>query len=588
VSEFAARFRIQLDGGQEFIAWTEKANAGVKQLERNHTSAMSMMSRSLKATAEDTMRLGLALGKTALSVGNLNLGLAAQAKGILEFRNNVTQLATTANVAESSIGGLRDQIQNVAIATGQMREHVSDALGAFVEKTGNIDAARKNLELYAKTARATNADLAEVALVGAELSQKMGIHDQRSALGILAAQSDKGAIEFRHLAVQGPRLFSEAAGAGFKGEEGVRKIGGLAQVFAEGVGGPTAAARVATSVENLFSDVSRPKGQALLRGLGIEVGDRDAIEIAKDVVRLFHGKDRDISESGVFRVQALRGVKQLSRDYREHHGEFEDLAKFTNAGGGDTIIDTKFARNMKTGQAGLDVAKERIKRAYDKGIGDATEWVARNGSGAIAGGVEWATEHPGMAGGALLAGVFGRNLLKAHRSGGAGNLISGALGMGGAQRVFVVNWPGTLAGPGGSGGPGGAAGKFGKVANVLGALGTGLAAGAALGSYLEETHGDKIDAVLGDPFGVNRDKRQLAGMDAELHRLKSIRDQKRAARLVDAGLLMPTLMAERAGAQAITQEFKPTVNIAINGDQVDVNTDGTRKPEVKLKRGASR
>jgi hypothetical protein len=586
VSEFAARFRIQLDGGQDFLSWVDKANTGVKQFERNHTSAMSTMSRSLKSTADDMARLGLAVGKTALSVGNLNLGLAAQAKGILEFRNNVTQLATTAGVAEDSIGGLRSQIQSVAIATGQMREHVSDALGAFVEKTGNIEMARKNLELYAKTARATGADLAEVSLVGSELFSKMHIKDQRSALGILAAQSDKGAIEFRHLAVQGPRLFSEAASAGLTGQEGVRKIGGLAQIFAEGVGGPTAAARVATSVENLFRDVSRPKGQALLRGLNVEVGDRDAIEIAKDVIRLFKGNDRAISESGVFLSQALRGVKQLSRDYREHGGQFEKLAEFTNAGGGDTIIDEKFARNMKSGQAGLEVGRERIKRAYDKGIGDATEWVARNGSGAIAGGVEWATEHPGMAGGALLAGIFGRNLYKASRSGGAGNLISGALGMGGAQRVFVVNWPGAMGGPGLPGGAGSPAGKFGKAANLLGAAGTGLALGAAVGSYLEETHGDKIDAVLGDPFGVNRDKKQLAGMDAELQRLKSIRDQKRMARAIDSGLLMPSLMAERAGASAVTQEFKPTIHVNINGHEVDVNTDGTRKPEVKLKRGA--
>jgi hypothetical protein len=585
VSEFAARFRIQLDGGQEFLTWVDKANTGVKQFERNHTSAMSTMSRSLKSTADDMARLGLAVGKTALSVGNLNLGLAAQAKGILEFRNNVTQLATTANLAEDRIGGLRSQIQSVAVASGQMREHVSDALGAFVEKTGDIETARKNLELYAKTARATNADLAEVALVGAELSSKMKIGDQRSALGILAAQSDKGAIEFRHLAVQGPRLFSEAASAGFKGEEGVRKIGGLAQVFAEGVGGPTAAARVATSVENLFRDVSRPKGQALLRGLNVEVGDRDAIEIAKDVIRLFKGNDRAISESGVFLAQSLRGVKQLSRDYREHGGQFKELEKFTNAGGGDTIIDEKFARNMKSGQAGLEVGRERIKRAYDKGIGDATEWVARNGSGAIAGGVEWATEHPGMVGGALVAGVLGRNMFKASRSG-AGNLIGGALGIGGAQRVFVTNWPGTLGGEPGAGTVADSLAKAAGPTSVAAAVGA-PAALAAVGLGAVALHNKLLDMDLQKPMD------KLAG-DLAAGRKRRVKHWYNFGGASIEDVTGPVEQAKAAAEYAklngrsAPQEFKQTVNITVNGDQVDVNTDGTRKPEVKLKRGASR
>jgi hypothetical protein len=592
VSEFAARFRIQLDGGQDFLSWVDKANTGVKQLEKNHTSAMTAMGRAAKTTAEDMGRLGLAAGKTALSVAGLNLGLAAQAKGILEFRDNVTKLATAASMAEGGIGGLRDQIQSVAVASGQMREGVTEALQAFVAKTGNIETARKNLELYAKTATGTGAALSEVALIGAELTKKFGVQDQRTALAVLAKQGDIGAIEFKDLASQGPRIFASAASAGMTGEAGIRKIGGLAQLFADGVGGSGSAARVATSIEGLMRDVSRKKGQGLLKKMGIEVGDRDAVEITEDVIRKFHGDDRAIQKTGLYTAAAMRGVMTMTRAYRNSGGKgFGQLDEFTNVEANDQIIADKFARNAKTGQFGLNSARERIKQAYEKNLGDKVEWLARNGSSAVATGMEFATSHPGLVGGAVVGGMFARNLM---RGGGGGSGVGNLLGMGG-QRVFVTNWPGGAGG--GLGGLGAAAEGVTKKLGTLqmatqnfGLLLGALGAGAAAGTYLDNKFGLSDLGMKSMRMGLGDDKREQEAIarGSAAHR-GMLAGKSRAREILVAQFEAQGMSHGQALYRADHQsELKQTVNITVNGHDVDVQSDGTRKPEVKLKRGASR
>lgn len=445
MSDLLARFRVELEGDKQFERFFEKGISGTRNLETAWGRAMSTMSQGINRTVSDLGKYSVAAGKAVLSATGINIGIQAQAKGILEFRDNVARLGTAANISEGQISGLRNQILDVSVATGQMKEGVQDALGAFVAKTGDIETARLNLELYARTATATGAALSDISLIGSELSSKMGIKDQRSALGILAKQGDVGAIEFKDLGTQGPRLFAAAASAGFKGEEGVRKIGGLAQLFAEGVGGSGAAARVSTSVEGLMRDVSRRKGQFILQEEGIKVNNRDAIEITKDFIRKFKGNDRAMAATGMFTAATFRGVQTMSRDFREHGGKFTELDKFTNAGGGDSIIDEKFARNAKTGAFANRKSQAEIDRAADKLAGDTVENLSR-GLGKV---VSAAAANPGTTAAIAVGGMLAKNL--------AGNLLGkipgfNATGLG-VQKVMVTNFPAGLGGatPGGSG-----------------------------------------------------------------------------------------------------------------------------------------
>src|SRR5262249_53771500 len=159
------------------------------------------------------------------------------------------------------VDGLREQIHKTASASNQLQDAVTASLSAFVERTGDIDTARQNLELYGKTATATGAAMEEVARVGVELSEKLNIKNQTGAFSILAAQSKAGSIELKDLATKGPRIFAAAASAGATGEHGLREAGALAQVYSRAFGGRGSAANVATAVENTFADILKKTGK---------------------------------------------------------------------------------------------------------------------------------------------------------------------------------------------------------------------------------------------------------------------------------------------------------------------------------------
>ncbi len=547
MSELEAKFRVSLDGKEELTDFFEKS-------ERSAKSFQSTVGNAMRKTGEDIAKFGLSAAKSLASIVGFQVGIAAQAKSVLEFRDSIARLGTVAGIGEDKLDGLRTQILNVSVASGQMKEEVTDALNAFVAKTGDIDEARNNLELYGKTATGTGAKLKEVALIGAELSQKMHIHDQRAAMGILAKQGDIGAIEFKDLAAQGPRLFAAAAGAGLSKEKGVREIGGLAQLFAEGVGGSGSAARVATSIEGLFRDVGKKGGRKKIEGLGIEVGDRDAVEIVKDVVRKFGGNDRDISKAGIFTAASFRGVQTLSRDFRDH-GSFTELDKFTNGVGTDkqaaSTIGEKFERNTKSTLSQLQLMRAKAERLIDKGV-------------------DVVGDHPILAAAGGLGALVAKNALFKGGGGASGGLLGG-LG-GGVQKVFVVNQPGAVGGPGGvSGigkGPGAALALGGAV------LGAGLWAIDKWDTAGEERHAAQEDAGV----GINANQLQL----------KNKRKAEKVAMLEKQGYShgQAVFGAEHPDrlVKAIRGIQSPVVNVNIIGNHAEVT--GTHDPKVAIRRGA--
>jgi hypothetical protein len=226
-----------------------------------------------------------------------------------------------------------------------------------------------------------------------------------------------------------------------------------------------------------------------------------------------------------------------------------------------------------------------MDRAYDKNLGDSIEGLAR-GSGALATGVEWATANPGSVAGLGGAALLARNYLKNRVTGGGG--VAGALvgATGSGARVFVTNWPGTLGGGPGAGTVADGLAKAAGPASMAAAVGAPAAlAGIGLGAVA--LHNKLLDMDLNKPMN------KLAG-DLAAGRKRRVKHWYNFGGASIEDVNDPAEQAKaaadyaRLNGRSAPQEFKQTVNITVNGDQVDVNTDGTRKPEVKLKRGASR
>ena len=572
MSELEARFRVSLQGGQELTNFFDKSERGARSFQSNVTKAFADAGKQIAA-------FGLAAGKSLASLALGDVGIASTAKRVLEFRDSLNDLAVQANLSDDKLGSLRDQIHSVAKASNQMQGDVTDALGAFVAKTGDIDTARKNLELYAKVATATGATLKDVALVGVELSDKLGIKNQGNALGILAAQGRTGAVEIKDIATKAPAIFSAAASMfGVKGEEGLRGTGALAQVFAKGFGGTGTSANVSTSVQNTFTDILKSQGK--LEAAGIKVQGRDPYEVIKDIIRKTDGDPRQLLKAdghGVFDIRAMRGINVLAREFKETGG-FATFDRFKNVDAAD--INADVARRMSTGASKLKATQIGVAASADKNLGDKFDWLAQR-SQKLGDGFDWITKNLTLSGAGVATGLVGWKLLMSTLTGGGGGGKGILGGLGGVQKVWVMN-PGFGGGPGMPGGGRGAGGAL--------AVGGALLAGGlwAIGKW-EQAGNERLQGI------------EDAGAANQLHKNRVINAAKtaRAQQLITAGLdegrARFAAENERRGSDPVARaqaldmiliaKMAQAVKEGMAQAKVKIDEDGTRSPSSSARRG---
>jgi hypothetical protein len=447
-----AKFRISVDGKDELPNVLGRGESSLKRFSSTAAAELGRAGRDIASFAGSAVRALGAIGGIGAGVG-----IAEQARGVIELRDAIVGVAATAGLAEDQIGGLKTQLLETARATHQFGSDLTEALNAFVAKTGDIETGRKNLELYGRTATAARASVADIANIGADLN-KLKITDQATALAVLAKQADIGTVELKDMVSQGPRVLAALAGAGLTGEQGLRRGGALFQVARSATGTSDMATTV---VERMLSDVVQ-KQRLVEGGLGVQVFDpkthaaRDRVQVILDVVAKSGGRE-DILRK-VFGEESIRGALALANEYRATGG-FGTFNKFAGVQADSSLIDQKFALNTSTAAAKIKQGQIGMQIAADTNLGDTIESVAGN-AGVGTNIFDFITAHPLIAGGGAVAGLAAKQLAtrglsalagRAGRSlfggsaGGAGALgeaASAALGgSGDAPRVFVVNWP---------------------------------------------------------------------------------------------------------------------------------------------------
>jgi hypothetical protein len=426
-------------------------------------------------TGKQIAGFALATGKSLASLALGDVGIASTAKRVLEFRDSLMDLAIQANLSDSELGGLTTQIHAVSKASNQMQGDVTEALGAFVAKTGDMKSARENLALFGKVATATGAAMKDVALVGVELKDKLKLkpEEMTQAFSILTAQGRGGAIEIKDMASKAPKIFSAAASMfGVGGIEGLKGTGALAQVFAKGFGGTGAPASIATSINSTFMDIQ--KAQSMIEKTGIKVKGRDPYEVIKDLIRVTGGDTQQLLKfggHGIFESRSMQGINVLAREFRDTKG-FATFDRFKNMDG--VNFDAEVSRRMSTGASKLKATQISVAASADKNLGDKFDLLASKAD-KLAKGFDWITSHLLMSGAGAATGLAMWNVAKNVVPSllGGGGKGGGVLGLaGGVQKVWVMN-PG-FGGPGG-GMPGGKFGGGGAALAVgAGVLATGL------------------------------------------------------------------------------------------------------------------
>jgi hypothetical protein len=272
--------------------------------------------------AKGTMVGGLAARGVMMAVDTVK-SAARSVADLQEAANRTSISARGAGEDFTDPAALISDVQKAALgAPGQKAADIMSAIQGFVSLTGELKTGRASAGTFATVASATGADVGDVSQAAASIFNQFGLKSKEEMQDVMASltfQGKKGAFEVKDMASQFQRLAAAGASFGLTGVQGVKTIGGLAQIARTGTG---SAAQTTTAIENIFSNMIGKSALLKQQGVNVydkkgrtrDVGDILIESIVKSGKNNFEKKSQVLQQ--VFGDQGIRGVRPLLAKYQ--------------------------------------------------------------------------------------------------------------------------------------------------------------------------------------------------------------------------------------------------------------------------------
>lgn len=503
----------------------------ISDMAQRSTRDLGMLSRGFTGLEKGMDRV---MNRTSGLMGGL--GVTVAANYVMDLDERVERLGVNANATSADMALLKKEIFDVANQNTIRIDpsELTSGIELIVEKTGDLDYARQNMETFAKVMSATGAGGEDIGALGAEFL-KFGIiakDDVSKGFAVLNDQGKAGAFTLKSLASLGPRVVSAYAAAGRTGLPALREMGAALQVIRQGTGSDEQAATAFEALMRTFSDASKVKD---LQKAGIQLFDPEKLKQGERVLRpvneliaeiIAKTKGDSVALSKLIPdAEAQRAFNASVAEFKRT-GSIESLNQFLNVQGNVNGLTEDSARIAHTAAGAWRSLATSAKQFADNNLAGPIQDIAdavrdldpaqvqeffENAKAAALGFLAvWATVKTATVAGGLIRGA---GSLLGSLAGGkkAGGLASAMGAVSGATPVFVVNMPGAGVGgavadiAGGAAGAGGKAGKasklakLGRVAGALSVFGAGMA-GWEAGTAINENFvaGTKGGDMLGE------------------------------------------------------------------------------------------
>lgn len=346
---------------------------------------------------------------------------------------------------------LMDEGAKTAQKWGKDVDELGRAMHTVWSQTGDKDFTRKSLDTIAMISRASGESVDTLANLSGGLRKHFGVTNEElgDTLGAVLSLGNKGGVSVEELSSRVGFLGSAANTAGMKGKEGFGVIAGMLNFGAEGAKNFR---KNLTTVQKLIEDMeNQPKRLKMMMQLGVSETD-----IAKSGGNFQDSMAAMLKATGGKKDKLAVAFKneselQFMADLGEHYAKAFDatkgdiktkmaagVAEFKRqlSDSGKAAIDRGAmekiaAENMKTSQAKMDAAMQKMRAAFLRPevtsamekLADVLPIVAEH----FAKLVGFVAEHP-VAGAGYLAG---RQILGGGASAGLASLLKSAISGGG-------------------------------------------------------------------------------------------------------------------------------------------------------------
>jgi hypothetical protein len=359
------------------------------------------------------------------------------------------------------------RIKAAADATGFDRLSAASGLNKFVGKSGELDMGLKMLPELGKLARASGAELDDLADAAGDVSNAFKddkpedqLRKTQAVMRTLAGQGKIGAVEIKNLATQAAKLTSASGAFGGDAEKNLGFMGALTQM-SRATGGSASATQAATSVGAFVNTLKTPARIKQFEAQGINLYDKktglynDPENIVLQALSKTQGDPQKFKKMFA-NVQGARAVEGAALTYRNARskaltggandtaaneaglqavkGEFNRFRKISMSG---EEIDESFKRSM----GGQDAKSQSFNNKFDDIVEkmgekllpalEKLEPVVLRAAESFTKLVTWAAENPGKAITAAIVGSIAKAGLETALRAGLEGAMSRAIGGGG-------------------------------------------------------------------------------------------------------------------------------------------------------------
>ena len=345
----------------QFSSGIDKASNKVNSFQSKMQGAFSKIDGVLKSTASNLAALGV------------SIGIGATVNKMIAFEDRINQIGTIARrnakdveTATKQMEGLSEAIYDAAMQPDIKIDanEIVDAMYQIMEKTGDMQFARDNIENIGRAIRAFGATGVDMGSMMAEFS-KLGYtaEQTKQLMDELYYQGNQGAFTASEFAKFGPAIIAAYSSIGTATGD-LKNANAVMQVLVAGTGDASASVTV---LESIMSDLTNPQIQEKLRNLGNIIGEdfsvRDSEGNFKDlheiIMKIVNAKDK---MGGNFDMLADVFGSDLSREAIRHFDNYDDvLEKVLDVSQAQGQVNASARENAQSLKANL----QNLQTAFD-------------------------------------------------------------------------------------------------------------------------------------------------------------------------------------------------------------------------------
>lgn len=336
------------------IKLKDQFSSGIDKASNKVNSFQSKMQGAFSAIGAYSAKIDGILNSTASNLATLgvSIGVGATINKMIAFEDRINKIGTVAKMNAKDIETAKRQMEGLseAIYKAAMQSDVKidaneiiDAMDQIMEKTGDMDFARANIDNIAKSIRAFNATGTDIGSLLSEFS-KLGYTSEETSklLDELYSQGNKGAFVAKDFASLGASIISAYSVIGTAPED-IKNVGASMQVLRQAVGSSDEAV---TRLEAVMSELANPETQYALEQLGASLGKDFSVTDS-------NGKMKDLN---TIMMQIVNAQKELGNGWgalRENKvfGSdmvYEALNAYKNYGSSlEKYLDLEDAKGMR-------------------------------------------------------------------------------------------------------------------------------------------------------------------------------------------------------------------------------------------------